>query len=190
LETNDTYNRSLIEMILPHRSPFLMVDSITLIKHGPKPSLTANFMVKDMEPLYSNNESDAHWPSIYIIEGLGQCCNLLIVISAIEKELRKTSLSNRTLDDVLKGLMDEEPDEATRALKEILHKRLTKTYLSIGFLGSADVEITGYVRKGQVVSYEVQQNQAYGSLYHSTVRAYTDNNLIARGTLVSAGRKD
>jgi 3-hydroxymyristoyl/3-hydroxydecanoyl-(acyl carrier protein) dehydratase len=177
-------------MILPHRSPFLMVDSINMLKYGQKPSISANFMVKQTEPLYAKNESDTHWPSIYIIEGLGQCCNLLIVISAIEKELRETGLNIHSMDEILRGLMDVEPDEVTRSFKEILHKRLTKTYSSIGFLGSADVEITGCASQGQVVSYEVQLNQAYGSLYHSTVRAFTDNNLIARGTLVSAGRKD
>jgi 3-hydroxymyristoyl/3-hydroxydecanoyl-(acyl carrier protein) dehydratase len=175
-------------MILPHRSPFLLVDSVTLLKYGQKPSMSANFMVKDTEPLYCNNESDAHWPSIYIIEGLGQCCNLLIVISAMEKELGKTGLSALPMGEVLKGLIDGKPDEAISSLREILHQRLAKTYSSIGFLGSADVEITGYARQGQVISYEVQQNQAYGSLYHSTVRAFTDNHLIARGTLVSAGR--
>lgn len=167
-----------------------MVDSITSYNGGKNHSILANYTVKDKEPVYSNNEYDSHWPSMYIIEGLGQCCNLLIVISALEKGLIKAGLRINTMGEVLKRLMDNEPDEITTILKGILHQRLTETYSNIGFLGSADMEITGHARQGQVISYEVQQNQVFGSLYYSTVRAFTNNNLIARGTLVSAGRKN
>jgi 3-hydroxymyristoyl/3-hydroxydecanoyl-(acyl carrier protein) dehydratase len=189
LDVKFTYDRSLIELIIPHRPPFLMVDSVTFYKSGDSPVMHANFMVKENEPLSSGNGANPHWPSIYIIEGLGQCCNLMIVISALEKELMKTGAKFNFIDEVLKGLIDEEHGEATASLKEILQKRLTEIYSSIGFLGSADLDITGYARQGQVVSYEVQQNQVLGSLYHSSVRAYTDETLIARGTMVSAGRK-
>jgi 3-hydroxymyristoyl/3-hydroxydecanoyl-(acyl carrier protein) dehydratase len=166
-----------------------MVDSVTFYKSGDSPVMHANFMVKENEPLSSGNGANPHWPSIYIIEGLGQCCNLMIVISALEKELMKTGAKFNSIDEVLKGLIDEEHGEATASLKEILQKRLTEIYSSIGFLGSADLDITGYARHGQVVSYKVQQNQVLGSLYHSSVSAYTDETLIARGTMVSAGRK-
>jgi hypothetical protein len=165
-----------------------MVDSVTSYKGGQNPSMSANYTVKDKEPVHSNNESDCHWPSIYIIEGLGQCCNLLIVISALEKGMMKAGLRINAMDEVLRGLMDDKTDEITRTVKGILHQRLMETYSNVGFLGSADIEIKGYARQGQIISYEVQQNQVYGSLYHSTVRAYTNNNLIARGILVSAGR--
>lgn len=189
MDVNFKYDRSLIEIIIPHRPPFLMVDSVTFYKSGKNPSMLADFMVKEKEPLYCGNETVAHWPSIYVIEGLGQCCNLMIVISALENELMKAGLKINAIGEVLKGLMDDEPEEATAILKEVLQKRLKEAYSSVGFLGSADMEITGYARQGQVVSYEVQQNQVFGPLYHSTVRAYTDDGLIARGTMVSAGRK-
>ncbi len=190
LDNFQIYNRPLIEIIIPHRPPFLMVDSITFYKSGKSPSMLASYIIKDKEPFYYCNETVAHWPSIYIIEGLGQCCNLMIVISALEKELMTTGLNIGSIDEVLKALMNEKPDEATAFIKETLQKRVRETYSSVGFLGSADIEITGYARQSQLVSYEVQQNQAFGSLYYSTVRAFTENNLIARGTMISAGRKD
>jgi 3-hydroxymyristoyl/3-hydroxydecanoyl-(acyl carrier protein) dehydratase len=190
LDVHYTYDRSLIEILLPHRSPFLMVDSITSVTGGKNPSILANYTVKDSEPVYPNNGSDGHWPSIYIIEGLGQCCNLLVVISALEKGLLKAGLVFNSMGEVLRNLTDDEPDEITRILKGILHQRLMEAYSTVGFMGSADVEITGHVRQGYVISYEVQLNQVFGSLYHSTVRAYINNKLIARGTLVSARRKD
>lgn len=100
----------------------------------------------------------------------------------------KAGLRFESIDIVLKRLMSDEPDEITGILKGILNQRLQETYSNVGFLGSADMEITGHARHGQIISYDVRQNQVFGSLFHSTVRAYTDNNLIASGTLVSAGR--
>ncbi len=190
MDFNCTYDHSLIKILLPHRLPFLMVDSITFYKGGKNPSLHANYTLTDREPLYSTDKSDDHWPSIYILEGSGQCCNLMIVISALEKKLVEAGLKFNSIGEVLKRLMDDKPDEITRMLKNALNQRLKETYSSVGFVGSAEMEVTGYARQGQVVSYETQLNQAFGSLYYSTVRAYTNNDLIARGTMVSASRKN
>ena len=185
-----TYDRSLIEILIPHRSPFLMVDSIVSVQAGKNPSMLANYTIKDREPEYSCNGSDGHWPSICIIEGLGQCCNLMIVIWALEKGLMKAGMRFNALGEVLKRLMDDEPDEITGLLKAILHQRRMETYSSVGFLGSANMEITGHARQGRVISYEVRLNQIFGTIFHSSVRAYTNNYLIASGTMVSATRKD
>ena len=167
-----------------------MVDSIIAIHGGKQPSLLASYTVKENEPEYSGNGSDGHWPSVYVIEGLGQCCNLLILISALEKELLKAGFTFKTMDEVLKRLIDDEPDEITGILKGILDQRRLETYSSVGFLGSADMEITGHARQGRVISYEVRLNQVFGTIFHSSVRAYTNNDLIACGTMVSATRKD
>ncbi len=190
MDFNGTYDHSLITLLLPHRLPFLMVDTITFYDGGRTPSLRANYALLDRGPLYSSDGADDHWPSMYVIEGLGQCCNLMIVISALEKRLVEAGLKFNSMGEVLKRLMDDEPDEITRILKSVLHQRLRETYSSVGFVGSAEMEVTGYARQGQVVSYETQLSQAFGSLYYSTVRAYTNNDLIARGTMVSASRKN
>ena len=176
-------------MILPHRPPFLMVDSIISHKSGKNPSLFANYTIKNNQSLNFTTETDDHWPSMYVVEGLGQCCNLLIVIYALEKELMKADHRINSIDEVFKRLMDDENDMATRVLKDILHLRQLETFSRIGFMGAADIEITGHAKQGQVISYEVQLTQAFGSLFYSVVKAYTNNNLIANGTLVSARRK-
>ncbi len=190
MEINSTYGHALITILIPHRLPFLVVDTMTFYKGGKNPSLRANYTLTDRESLYAKGKSDDHWPSIYVIEGLGQCCNLMIVISALEKKLVEAGLKFNSIGEVLKRLMDDEPDEITRMLKNALNQRLRETYSSVGFVGSAEMEVTGYARQGQVVYYETQLNQAFGSLYYSTVRACTNNDLIARGTMVSASRKN
>ncbi len=190
MEIDSTYGHALITLLIPHRLPFLMVDTMTFYKGGKNPSLHANYALTNRESLYANGRSDDHWPSIYVIEGLGQCCNLMIVIAAMEKKLVEARLEFNAMGEVLNRLMDDEPDEITRMLKSALSQRSEETYSSVGFVGSAEMEITGYARQGQVISYETLLNQAFGSLYYSTVSAYTKNGLIARGTMVSASRKN
>jgi 3-hydroxymyristoyl/3-hydroxydecanoyl-(acyl carrier protein) dehydratase len=184
------YNKALITKLLPHRSPFLMVDTVTFYHGGNNPSLNARYTITENEPSYSTPDSDGHWPSIYVIEGLGQSCNLMIIISVIEKRFLEAGILFESMDEVLMKIMNDESDEITEIVKSTLDKYLTETYSSVGFLGSADMEITGYARQGHTISYEIQQSQMFGSLYFSTVRAYSDNHLIARGTLVSATRKN
>ena len=187
---NYTYDHSLIKILLPHRLPFLMVDTITLYIGGNNPSLLANYALTDRGLLHPADEAGDHWPSMYIIEGLGQSCNLMIVISVLEKRLVEAGLKFNSMGEVLKKLMNDEPDEITSILKSALNQRLKETYSSVGFMGSAELEITGHASPGQVVYYETQLNQVFGSLYYSTVKAYTNDNLIARGTMVSASRKN
>ncbi len=190
LEMDFKYDQSLIEILLPHRPPFLLVDSIISYKNEEKPSLLANYACNNEELLCSTNESDYHWPSMYIVEGLGQSCNLLIVLYYLEKHLRKADLRISSMDELLKKLVEIEPDETTGILKDILHERLVEIYSNIGFMGATNMEIIGHAKRGQVISYEVQLTQVFGTLFHSVVKAYTDNKLIAHGTMVSATRMD
>jgi len=174
---------------LPHRPPFLMVDSIISYKSGKNPSLLAEYAIKDEEPLCFKNDHEDHWPSMNIMEGLGQSCNLLIVIYALERRLVQAAHRINSMDEVFRKLVDKESDEATEFLKHILQQRLVETHSNIGFMGAADMEIIGHAGRGQSISYEVQLNQVFGTLFHLAVKAYTNNKLIARGTLVSASRK-
>ncbi|MFO7658362.1 MAG: hypothetical protein R6W78_14990 [Bacteroidales bacterium] len=190
MDVTCTYNHSLITILLPHRLPFLMVDTINSYKGGKSPTLLANYAINDRGPLHPADEADDHWPSMYVIEGLGQCCNLMIVISALEKRLVEAGLKFNSICEVLRRLMNDEPDEITSILKSALNQRLLEPYSSVGFVGSAEMEITGYARQGQLILYETQLNQVFGSLFYSTVRAYTNNNLIAHGKMVSATRKN
>jgi len=177
-------------MLLPHRPPFLMVDSITSYRSGKNPSLKAKYTIKEKEPLYFTNNSDDHWPSVYIIEGLGQSCNLLIVIHILEKRIMEADQKISSMDDVFKRLIDNKTDELTGILKGILQKRQTETFSSIGFMGATDMEITGHATRRQTINYEVHLNQAFGSLFHLVAKAYTDHKLIAHGTMISARRKE
>jgi 3-hydroxymyristoyl/3-hydroxydecanoyl-(acyl carrier protein) dehydratase len=189
MDVNCTYDHSLITLLLPHRLPFLMVDTITFYSGGKNPILRASYSLSERGPLSSTDQTDDRWPSMYVIEGLGQCCNLMIIIWALEKRLLEAGLEFNSMTEVLDRLMQNHPDEITVLLKTALNQRLMEPQSSIGFAGSAQMQITGHARQGQVISYETRLNQAFGSLYYSSVMALCGNNLIADGTMVSASKK-
>ena len=77
-----------------------MVDSIISYKSGKNPSLLAEYTLKDEEPLCFKNDPEDHWPSMNVMEGLGQSCNLLIVIYALEKKLMEAGHRINSIDEL------------------------------------------------------------------------------------------
>jgi 3-hydroxymyristoyl/3-hydroxydecanoyl-(acyl carrier protein) dehydratase len=185
-----TFDQSLITRLIPHRPPFLMVDTILYFRGGKFPSVKASYTTSDTDIFCNTGNCDEHWPSMHVMEGMGQACNLMIIISMIEKELLKAGYLIENMKEVLNGLINNESDDVSRALKSSLDHLAMGTYSNVGFLGSADMEITGYAKRGQKVIYEIEQSQMFGSLFYSNVKAFSGNRQIAGGTLVSAALKN
>lgn len=106
----------------------------------------------------------------------------------MEKRLKQAGFKFDSVVEVLNNLVNDKPDEITNIIKTALNQRQSEPYLNIGFVGSADIEVTGHATYGQLVTYETQLNQSFGSLFYSTVKAFTNNNPITHGTMVSASK--
>ena len=79
----------VVQMLLPHRRPFLLVDAIDAIVLGPRPMLCAHKMVSANEPVFEGHFPGLSlWPGVYTIEGLGQTTNLLNLIGFCLPSLR------------------------------------------------------------------------------------------------------
>ena len=78
---------SVIERLLPHRPPFLMVDAVIAYTGGNEPTLCATRQVHSSEPVFSGAEQAIAWPSVHVIEGLAQSCSILSMMKSCEREL-------------------------------------------------------------------------------------------------------
>ena len=180
------FSRTLIERLLPHRPPFLMIDSVNSYTSGHNPSLFADLIIRSSDPLFSGDETVKFWPSMYVIEGLGQCCNLLSVISTIEQRLRNKGYHSINMEAVLRVLESNKNDNITNILTKILEPDAMETMSRIGLLGSVEIKISGRASMGQSLLYKVQQSQMYGALSYFKAYAFIGENQIAYGTLVGA----
>lgn len=179
-------DRSLIEQLLPHRDPFLFLDSVISFESDPQPALEAEYYVEPYQYMFSKNESSENWPSMYVIEGLGQCANLLAILSVITRMLKSrdqtsndpNTSSHRSEKD-LKAFINE---NSLRISGDIANNTMTR----IGLLGAVNMEVTGYVRKAQTLRYKVQQTQVYNALSHFKADAFVEQSLIAEGVLIGS----
>jgi 3-hydroxymyristoyl/3-hydroxydecanoyl-(acyl carrier protein) dehydratase len=159
---------------------------VTSYVAGHNPTLISEYHIQLTEPIFPDDSASKYWPSMYIIEGLGQCCNLLAIITAIERWLKNKGYNERNLDSMFKGSEENVKDIIANNFKKSLGNVSNETLARIGLLGSVDVEISGRVAAGQLLSYKVQQTQVYNALTHFKAHAYVGDRLIAQGVLIGA----
>ena len=176
-----------IEHLLPHRPPFLMVESIVDYVGGDAPILNAEYPVRQPEPVFSGAKPTFYWPSVYVIEGLGQCCSLLSLIWACERNSTAKALGTESLSAALMNAEEgAEGDYILERLSEIFESSATGAASRIGMLASVDVEIIGQVQAGEVLRYSVERTHVLKGISRFAVQASVDAQIVAHGTIVGA----
>lgn len=175
-----------IEFLLPHRPPFLMIESIIGYTGGDVPILNADRPVRRSEPVFSGAKPTLYWPSVYIIEGLGQCCSLLHLIWMYERKCVANALGTENVSDLLMSAESAEGDCFSEQLLEIFGDSTMNTASRIGMLASVDIEVVGRVRAGELVEYKVEQTHVLENLSRFAVQASVETQVIAHGTIVGA----
>ena len=150
-----------VSQLLPQRPPFLMVDSVLDYGEANVPTLVAEYPIRGSDPVFASSRPPARWPSVHIIEGLGQSCQLLSVLRQ-----RKKGTAGDCGGDVA-------DDRAPRSAP-------------MGLLASVQVDIHGFARPGDRLRYHVTQTHVLDELARFRVAAYVRERMIASGAIVGA----
>ena len=177
---------NVIEYLLPHRPPFLMVESIVSYVGGDAPVLKAECPIRRSEPVFSRAESLSFWPSVYIIEGLGQCSALLSLICTWDRGRAAKSMDVESVSTWLLNMENFNRDYTSEQLLEMFGNDTMKTESRIGLLASVDVVISGQVHAGELLRYRVEQTLVLEGLSRFSVQAAVDEQVVAHGTMVGA----
>ena len=180
----------IIEFLLPHRLPFLMVESIVGYIGGDIPILNAERPIRRAEPVFFGADPPLHWPSVYIIEGLGQCCSLLSFIWGCERRCETNAFGVENISDLLMNTESADSDCPSEQLLEIFEDSTMNTASRIGMLASVDIEVVGRVRAGELLEYKVEQTHVFEGLSRFSVQASVEAQVIAHGTIVGAKPED
>lgn len=178
----------VVQHLLPHRAPLLLVDTVDGYTPGPPPRLSASRFISSNEPVFAGHFPDLHlWPGIYTIEGMGQACQILTVLETLRQQWRE------------QGRDPEEPLELLRNLE--LGYKLAPGFLPeregmiVGALGRIDrlgvsaameMKLTHPVFAGQRLTYEVQLESMLTRFARFEVEAYVEGRLVAQGILTVA----
>lgn len=179
---------NVIELLIPHRRPLLMVDSILAYDRAPVPRLLASRHISANEEVFSGHFPSLHlWPGAYTQEGLGQSCYLLSVLSKFQKGWE--TLGGNP-EDVLAALRNLElgfrlhpgyrPDLSAR-----LFEPLRSLSTQVGVSSSVEMKFLAPVFPGQRLDYDVRLTLEIGDQLRFEVEALVDEKAVARGVMMA-----
>jgi 3-hydroxyacyl-[acyl-carrier-protein] dehydratase len=177
----------VVQRLIPHRRPLVMVDGIVAYRHGERPALWAHRHVSANEPVFDGHFPGLHlWPGIYTIEGLGQTallCSILLRLVAAHQA------AGGTPDEVYRALRALErpaaPAESAVAAGHPLAS-LGAPDPRAGVAGHVDVKLLAPVFAGSELRYLAVLTHQVDTLARFDVTAEVDGRPVARGTLTGA----
>ncbi len=177
------FGSEVIQLLIPHRRPLMMVDRIESFEPGERARLRAWRQISANEEVFAGHFPDLHiWPSVYTIEGLGQSCLLLSILEALDPQaldaLRALELGYRMQG----GYRPRTADAATAAIA-----RLGPPGQRIGLAAAVDVRFLAPVFAGQRLIYQVTRTHAVERMTRFDVEAEVDGRPVARGTMTGRG---
>ncbi len=189
--SNLTLGPDTIQRLIPHRRPFLMVDTVEAYERGPRPTLHAARHVSANEPVFEGHFPGLHlWPGVYTIEGLGQSANLLHIVWSMEQ---RWEAQGGAPDDVLAALRNLELGYRLQpGFRPELSARLVEglgdpgdAASRIGLSAAVDVKLLAPVFAGQRLDYRVTQTHQMENILRFEVEASVAGKAVARGVMSS-----
>lgn len=179
----------VVQLLLPHRRPFLLVDRIDGIVLGEQPMLRARKWITANEPVLEGHfPGFTLWPGVYTIEGLGQTTNLLTLLRALLAGARADGVAVEKVFAALRAI-DRGASGAPRqptAEQQRLFAAIGAPRSRIGYAGAIDVKLIEPVFAGCVLEYRVALTREVGNVQHHEVEARVDDRPVARGSITSA----
>jgi 3-hydroxyacyl-[acyl-carrier-protein] dehydratase len=181
---------NVVELLLPHRRPLLMVDAVDAFEPGPEPALVAGRHVSGNEGIFAGHFPALNlWPGVFTIEGMGQSCQLLFTIVEIRRRCEERGAHP---DDALRELVNLErgftlhpafrPEEG-RAFRELLSGAGAARCL--GLASSVDVKLVAPVFAGCRIEYRVRLVHRLEDHLRFEVSAAVEGRIVARGAMTA-----
>jgi len=176
---------NVVELLLPHRRPLLLVDFIDHFEDGDEPSLRAGKQVSAGDPVFEGHFPGLHlWPGIFVIEGLGQTCHLLSVVLELRRGFAEHGADPDAALDTLRnldmgfrlhaGFKPDLADEVRAALEE------AGTHL--GLSTSVDVKLVKPVFAGQQIDYTARITHRLDNMIRCEIEARVEGQTVVRGS--------
>jgi 3-hydroxyacyl-[acyl-carrier-protein] dehydratase len=175
----------VVQRLIPHRRPLLMVDGIVAYRHGVQPALWAHRHISANEPVFDGHFPGLHlWPGIYTIEGLGQTALLCTIVMRLVAAHEATG---GTAAEVYAALRDlERPRRPGAHAGPDPLAGLGGPDPRAGVAGHIDIKLLAPVFAGSELRYHAVLTHQVDTLARFEVTAEVDGRPIASGSLTGA----
>lgn len=169
----------VVQRLIPHRRPLLLVDAVEAFRRAPQPTLWARRQISANEDVFDGHFPGLHlWPGVYTIEGLGQTTLLLSVILFLVAQRESAGGTERELLDALREL-----DPAHGAARRGATVALAPPDPRAGVAGQVDIKLVAPVYAGQTLRYRVALTHRIDAFARFDVEAESEGTVVARGTM-------
>ncbi len=180
---------NVVELLLPQRRPFLMVDFVRSYRPEPVPSMEAGRHISANELYFAGHFPGLHlWPGSLTIEGLGQTAVLLMLVHSARRDI---AAEGGDPDTVLRVLEDLEraftlhPGYRGDGLPEFLSRlRGYANELAVG--AAVEMKFLQPVFAGRRLDYRVQWSGDFGDMVRFDAEASVDGTVVATGSITGA----
>jgi 3-hydroxyacyl-[acyl-carrier-protein] dehydratase len=178
----------VVQLLIPHRRPLLLVDSVIAYRRAERPVLWAKRMITANEEIFAGHFPDLHlWPGIYTQEGMGQACHLLQVIAVMQDAWEERGHPPEQVLAALRNLeMGYRLHPGYRAQDSAFLKDLGRDMARLGMSGSVDIRFLAPVFAGQCIEYTVTRTHVLDRLARFEVEAESEGRLVAQGRITGA----
>lgn len=186
------FGAGVVQRLIPHRRPFLFVDAVHDFERGDRPSIRASRLISANESVLDGHFPDFDlWPGVYTIEGLGQSCNLLIVLESVCQQAEERGLPGEKLMEALRQLhLADTLHPGARPVDEHLLQELESGLAGhFGMSVDVNVRLRKPVFPGQTLDYEAVRMHTTGDMLRCRVQACVDGQEVATGEMTSAVRR-
>jgi len=184
------FGPDVVMRLLPHRRPFLMVDTIVALERGEQPRLFASRFITANEPVFEGHFPHLSvWPGVYTIEGMGQTSNVLAILSLVERGLVAAGHGEDAFVEGLKNLelaARLHPGfsvERAAELETLLAHALPNAASRMGMSAAVDVKLTAPVFAGSRLDFEVKLTHVIERVCRFEVRAEVAGREVAKGVM-------
>jgi 3-hydroxyacyl-[acyl-carrier-protein] dehydratase len=178
----------VVQKLLPHRRPLLMVDRVESFLRSPVPTLRASRYISANEDVFAGHFPGLHlWPGIYTIEGMGQTANVLEALMAL---VDSAEAAGSSADELLDALLALEAGYTLKAAPRDarlthLQEKLSNPQHFMGMSVLVNVKLLAPVFAGQRLDYCVRRTHTAGDLLRHEVEAEVEGRVVARGSMDS-----
>lgn len=183
------FGSDVIQLLIPHRRPFLMIDRVDAWMLEPEAELRASRFISANEPVFEGHfPSWSLWPGVYTIEGMGQSCMLLAVLKRLCEAASEQGI---TVEDIAAAAHNLGKGFHLRpgyrpGLSDRLVEVIGGAGPRVGMASNIDVKLLHPVFAGQRLDYKVVLTHDAGKVMRFEVEAEVEGGPVARGTIGSA----
>jgi 3-hydroxyacyl-[acyl-carrier-protein] dehydratase len=181
----------VIQLLLPHRAPLLLVDRIHMFHDGERPSLEASHFVSANEDVFRGHFPGFHiWPGVYTQEGLGQSSHLLSVLVKLREGWVQAGEDPEGAFDQLRNLelgFRLHPGYAAER-SSILLENAHRVRERVGMTASVDLKFLAPVFGGCRLDYRSTVIFSHDTMVRYEVEASVAGEPVVTGTITSSHR--